>query len=138
MANQPSIDLPTIRTHKRQFAWQILLPMIVVVIIGLAAGGFVIATTISGQGQPQLWADVSVIWLIAPVLLFALIFLAIVITTIYGMAKLLQILPLYTGKAQNILAQVSSGTLKVADGTVKPFIWLREAGAVVKSLFRKI
>ncbi len=137
MEMQPPVDRPTIRKHKSQFAWQILLPMILVVLIGLAAGGLVIATTISSEGQTRLWADVSVIWLLAPALIFALAFLFILITTIYGMAKLLQILPQFTGKTQGIFAKVSAGTRKVADGTVRPFIWFHEARAALKSIFHK-
>lgn len=138
MKIQSHNDHPTIRAHKRQFIWQILLPMILVVLTGLAAGGLVIASTVTGQGQPRLWADISAIWLLAPVLLFALVFLAIVITTIYGMAKLLQILPHYTGKAQTIFTRISGGMRKVADGAVKPLFWVREAGTMVKSFFRKL
>ena len=136
MTNQHSVDRPTVRSHKRQFAWQILAPMILVSLIGLSAGGLVIAATVSGQGQPRAWADVSMIWLIVPALFFALMFLVILATTIYGMAKLLQVIPNYTGKAQDIFVLLSAGTLKLADGASKPFVWFRQAGAVIKSIFR--
>ena len=137
MEIQPAVDHPTLRKYKSQFTWQILLPIILVAVIGLIAGGLVIATTVSGEGQPRVWADVSIIWLITPVLLFALAFLVILITTIYGMAKLMQVLPRFTGKTQVIFAKVSHGTRKVADGTVKPFIWFHEAGAAINSLFHR-
>ena len=73
-----------------------------------------------------------------PALLFALAFLAIIITIIYGMVKILQIIPHYTGKAQDIFSRVSTGTRKVADGTTKPFVWFQQAGAVIKSIFRMV
>lgn len=111
--------------------------MILVMLIGVAAGGLVIAATVSGQGQTRIWADVSLIWLLAPALFFALAFLIIIITTIYGMGKLLQILPHYTGKAQEIFAKVSAGTRKAADGTVKPLLWFHEARAAIKSIIHK-
>ena len=134
MENQHSVDPPTIRAHKAQFAWQILVPIILVVLIFFAAGAFVIANAVSGHGQTGLWADISVIWLVVPALFFALAFLVIVITTVYGMAKLLQLLPHYTCKAQGFFTLLSAGILKLADGSVKPFVWFRQAGAVIKSI----
>ncbi len=133
MVNQPPVDRPTVRAHKRQFAWQILVPFLVMA--GLIIAGAVLVVT-GGAPRTGVWADVSLIWLLTPALFFALAFLAIMITIIYGMAKLLQIMPRYTGKAQDIFARLSAGTRKVADGTTKPFVWFRQAGAVIKSIFR--
>ncbi len=132
MANEPPVDRPTIRAHKRQFAWQILVPFLVMA--GLIIAGAVLVVT-GGAPRTGVWADISVIWLLAPALFFALAFLAIVITTIYGMAKLMQVMPHYTGKAQGIFALLSTGTRKVADGAAKPFVWFQQAGAVIKSIF---
>ncbi len=136
MEIQPAVDRPTVRAHKRQFAWQILLPMILVLLVGLVAGGFVIANSVSGQGSIRPWADVSLIWLIAPVLFFALAFLAILVAIIYGMVKLLQVTPHYTGKAQGFFDLVSATTRKLADRVAQPVVWVRQAGAVLKSIFR--
>ena len=133
MVNQPPVDRPTVRAHKRQFAWQILVPFLVMA--GLIIAGAVLVVT-DGAPRTGVWADVSLIWLLAPALFFALAFLVIMITIIYGMAKLLQIMPRYTGKAQDIFARLSARTRKVADGTTKPFVWFRQAGAVIKSIFR--
>jgi len=133
MVNQAPVDRPTVRAHKRQFAWQILVPFLMMA--GLIIAGAVLVVT-GGAPRTGVWADVSLIWLLAPALFFALAFLAIAITIIYGMAKLLQVLPHYTGKAQGIFARLSAGTRKVADGATKPFVWFRQAGAVIKSIFR--
>jgi uncharacterized membrane protein YhdT len=133
MANQLPDNHLTLRTHKRQFAWRILIPFLVMA--GLIITGAVLVVT-GGASRTGNWADISVIWLLAPALFFALAILVIAITLIYGMGKLLQVLPHYTGKVQNIFTQLSAGTRKVADGTAKPFIWFRQVRAVSKSLFR--
>ena len=136
MEDQHSVDRPTIRSHKRQFVWQILAPMILVLLIGLTAGGLVISATVSGQGQTRGWTDVSMVWLLVPALFFALTFLLILVTTIYGMSKLLQVIPHYSGKTQDIFFMLSAGTRKLADRVARPFVWLRQAGAVIKSIIR--
>ena len=133
MVNQPPVDRPTVRAHKRQFTWQILVPFLMMA--GLIIAGAVLVVT-GGASRTGVWADVSLIWLLAPALFFALAFLVIMITIIYGMAKLLQVLPRYIGKAQGIFARLSGGTRKVADGATKPFFWFRQTGAVIKSIFR--
>ena len=134
MANQLPEVRPTIRDHKRQVAWQILAPFLVMAVLIIA--GAVLVTT-GGAARASTWADVSVIWLLIPALLVAFVFLAVLVTILYGMGKMLQIIPHYTGKAQGIFSRISSGTRRVADGTTKPFFWFKEAGAVVKSIFRR-
>jgi hypothetical protein len=132
MANQLPEDRPTIRAHNRQVAWQILVPVLVMTVIIIA--GAVLVTT-GGRARSSVWADISVIWLLIPVLSVALGLLVVLITIIYGMGKMLQIIPRYTWKAQGIFNRVSRGTRRVADGTTKPFFWLKEAWAVIKSIF---
>ena len=133
MINQPPVERPTVRAHKRQLAWQILVPFLM--IAGLIIAGAVQVVTDEAP-RTGIWANVSVIWLLAPALFFALAFLVIIVTIIYGMAKLLQILPHCTSKAQGIFVQLSAGTRKVSDGATKPFVWFRQAGAVIRSIFR--
>ena len=135
MVNQSSVDRPTVRIHIRQFAWQILVPFLVMA--GLIIAGAVLVVS-GGTPRTGVWADISVIWLLIPALFFALMFLIVMITVVYGMAKLLQVIPHYTGKAQGIFALLSTGTRKVSDGTTKPFIWFRQAGAVIKSIIDKL
>ena len=101
----------------------------------LIIAGAVLVTS-GGESQTGVWADVSLIWLIAPALFFALAFMAILVTTVYGMAKLLQVMPHFTSKAQGIFALLSTGTRKLADEATKPFVWFRQAGAVIKSIFK--
>ncbi len=135
MVNQSSFDRPAVRAHKRQFAWQILVPFLVMA--GLIIAGAVLIVT-GGASRTGVWADVSEIWLLIPALFFALAFLVLMITIVYGMAKLLQVIPHYTGKAQGIFALLSAGTRKVSDGATKPFVWFQQVGAVLKSLIDKL
>jgi hypothetical protein len=136
MENRPAGYSLSVHAHKVQFTWQILVPIILVVLIALAAGILVIVNAASGNGQSELWADISVIWLFAPALLFALAFLVILITTVYGMAKLLQLLPRYTGKAQEYFTLLAAGTRRLADGSARPIVWIRQIGAVIKSIIK--
>jgi hypothetical protein len=133
MENQPSVDHQTVLDHKRQFIWQILVPFLLMAGVIIAGA---ILVVMAGESRTSTWADVSLIWLLAPMLFFALVILLTIISIVYGMAKLLQVLPKYTGKAQGFFVLLSTGTRNMADGATKPAIWFRQAGAVIKSIFK--
>ena len=133
MDAQRPADSPTVQAHKRQFAWQILVPFLVVTVLILAVAVLVASGTAS-TNRP--WADVSIIWLIAPMLTLALVLVILLSALIYGIAKLLQVTPRYTGKAQDFFALISGWTRKIADGAAKPFVWYQQAGAILKSIFK--
>ena len=125
-------ETSTVRTHKHQLAWQILVPFFVVTALIL-----VIAVLVAtGATATSTWADISTIWLIAPLLVFALFFVAVLGFLIFGIARLLKVTPRYTGKAQDFFALLSNWARIIADGATKPFVWFQQAGAVLKSIFK--
>jgi hypothetical protein len=134
MTDPQRSESSTVRNHKRQFAWQILVPFLVMA--GLIITGAVLVVS-RGPQQARLWADVSTIWILAPMLAFALVIAVLLGFVIFGLAKLTQITPHYTGKAQELAVSISTWTRKVADGIVKPVLWLKQAGAALSSFFHK-
>jgi hypothetical protein len=133
MDKSRTFDLPSVHVHKRQFALQILVPFLVAAVLILAAAVLVASGPVSAA---RTWADISIIWLIAPMLVFALLFVLILGLLIYGIARLLQVTPRYTGKAQGFFALLSGWIHTIADATAKPFIWFQQAGAILKSIFK--
>lgn len=125
------VDSPTTRAHRRQFAWQILVPILIMTVLFLAVAVLVASGTISGS---RTWADVSAIWLIAPLLIFALLSIIVLGFLIYAISKLHQITPNYTSKIQGFFGLISGKTRLIADGTAKPFMWFQQAGAIIKSI----
>ncbi|MFH1906763.1 MAG: hypothetical protein ABIL11_05175, partial [Chloroflexota bacterium] len=79
---------------------------------------------------------VAVIWLIAPLMLFALLCLVVLGALIYAIARLTKITPRYTLQAQNFVLRLTAGVKRGADMAVKPVVWLEQARAVLKSLFK--
>ncbi|MDP3186157.1 MAG: hypothetical protein Q8M58_12885, partial [Anaerolineales bacterium] len=106
MPDLPPFESPTLRVHKRQRFWQILAPMMLVILLALVAGGFTLAAE-AGQTRPG--ADVAVIWLIAPLMLFALLCMAVLGGMIYAIARLTKIMPRYTLQAQNFALRLTAG-----------------------------
>jgi lysylphosphatidylglycerol synthetase-like protein (DUF2156 family) len=133
MDAQRPIDSPTVQVHKRQLAWQILVPFLVAtaVILGVAV---LVASGSADTNRP--WADVSFVLMIAPMLLVALMVVSVLGLLIYGIARLLKVTPKYTAKAQSYVASAAAGARKLADGSTKPVVWAQQARAVFKSIFK--
>jgi hypothetical protein len=135
MQTSPRPDSPTLRAHRRQLVWQILLPVLLVVLIGLAAGVFVIR---AGQPADRLGADVALIWLVAPLLVLAVFLLVLLGLMIWGMTRLLQVTPRFSGRAQEIAGRIEGGTKKAADVFASPILRVHEVVAGIASVFKKL
>ncbi len=129
---EPSKKTASYQAHRRDFLWQILVPMIVVLILVIIASVF---TAMRPLETASLWADISTIWLLIPLLIFALITLVILGGIIYGMAKLLNITPVYTQKLYALVRFVTKKIENGADASVKPIFFFEELSASIKSIF---
>jgi hypothetical protein len=122
------------RKHRRELAWQIILP------VALSAAGFValivlinIATFNEG-GDVARWAAISTIWIIIPVMVAGLILLALIGALVYLMKRLLDIAPTYTGMAQDYVHIAAGYIRRFADMAVKPVLFIDGLGASVRRL----
>jgi hypothetical protein len=130
MAELPHSESPSLRAHKHQRTWQILVPL-----VGVSA--LIIATAIlavsGGAPQARVWADLSVIWMLAPLLTFAVLLIGVLGFLIYGFYRLFLLLPGYTARLQDFVFRVDNGARRVADGIARPFIWIHQIGAALES-----
>jgi len=125
------------RQHKKQQGWQILFPvglgigiiLILAVLIVLAAGGGDGALKTSG------WADASLIWLILPILVFAIVITVILLALIFLLAQVMKIIPSYTTLLQNYGLIISKKAKLGSDKLVAPFIAIKCVNARVVAFF---
>ncbi len=127
----PSPNPVTTKRHRRESLVQIFLPFAGAVILmsGLA---FLLGKATSfntAQG-----AEIALIGLILPTMLFGLIFFAITIVLIVGLTKLLRTLPIYTRLVQDFFTRLSQQTRRVADGSVEPVLRLQTWLAILHRL----
>jgi hypothetical protein len=126
--------------HRRQSFWQIIVPVGfgTLLVLGILALVILEAVGTDAGGQVSQWADTSLIWLILPALLFALLLTALLVGMIYLLARFLKILPRFTFKAQYFVGLVPEYVESFADKLVSPIIAVKGAGATVSALFRSI
>lgn len=125
---------PSYQKHRRQFAWQILIPMLVFALLALGAAGFL---SLSGVAGTRHLADVAVIWLALPLLVIGLAGILVLGGLVYLLARLLGIAPEYTGKAHKIIRQVAARISLLADKAVIPVVKINEVLAALQALKRK-
>ena len=101
--------------HRKQVMRQIILPVVIAALLMVALIVLISLATFKLDGDVGRWAAVSTIWVIIPILLAGLLFLAILVGLIYLMARALSALPHYTGIAQAYVYIAKANIIRAAD-----------------------
>lgn len=124
--------------HRRQVLRQIILPVVLGALVLAGMVVWISIATFSQGGDVGRWAAISTMWIIIPMLVGGLVVLAILGGMIYGMMRLLEVLPYYTGIAQDYTSLARGYIIRGADMAVKPILvvngWLETA----KAFFERI
>jgi len=122
------------KRHRKQLTGQIILPVVFAALVCIASIVLVNIATFRDNGDVARWAAVSTIWIVIPIMITSLIFLAVLVGLVYLLGKLLHITPTYTGKAQDFVHKLAIRIRLVADKLVKPVIFLDSVGASLNRL----
>lgn len=130
---------PGYQRHKKQYFWQILAPIGIGLLMVTAAIAMIILTATRGDPGMQIsgWADFSLIWLILPILLTAVLFAVLLFGLVYLLARVLRILPVYTGLIQQYAGWVAEKVGRFSDMLVVPVIRIKSFFAGIGSIAGK-
>jgi len=123
--------------HRKDVFWQITVPfglfflLILLLIAGVIWAGF------AGIDQVSRWADISLIWLLIPVIGLSLLVLAVTVGMVVGLGKLLQVLPRAMHLVQQYFWLAESQVKRVADKLVEPVLKIHSFLAGAGALRRK-
>lgn len=139
-SSAPELDIEktdSYRRHQRQRFWQILTPLglSVLLILVLAVMVVMTATTTEVGGAVSQWADTSLIWLSMPVLIFAIITILILVGLIVLVARILNIVPVYTFLGQQYSNWIAVKVKYWLNKLVEPLIAVRSFRAAVGAFF---
>lgn len=120
--------------HPQQRILQIWLPVGLAVVVVL--GGMVWTIVSATPAGPSLtkWADISAIWLILPLCLAGVLFLAFLALFIYLNARIYRGMPALDLKIQKVFFRIEEGVRRAADQSVKPIYSVRGWSASWKTL----
>ncbi len=122
------------KRHRKQLISQIILPVVFAALLCIASIVLVNIATFRGNGDVARWAAISTIWIVIPIMITSLIFLAVLVGLVYLLKRLLNITPAYTGLAQDFVHKLAIRIRLVADKLVKPVIFLDSVGASLNRL----
>lgn len=131
----PERNPVTYERHRKEVMWQILVPVIIGAVIILALA--ILAATRT-DAQVSKGADVSVIWMITPMLIVALIFLVLLGAMIYAVMSLLGILPGYARLVQDYFDAFRVQVGIVSDKAVEPVLRIESIKASLRALGRSL
>lgn len=120
--------------HRREVFWQITAPLLVVLILLLGLVGLVIWAGVQANPEVGRWADVSLVWLIVPVMIVSFIFLLLLSAITFGVVKLIQVLPPYARLAQDFFLRIQARVTGIADRLVRPIVRAKGAAAAARRL----
>ncbi len=122
------------QAHRRDLRWQIIVPMAVVLLLVIGAS---VAVTLAPAASASRWADISIIWILFPVMFFSALGLLFLLALIYGMAKLLKITPIYAEKLTLLVRLTGLKIEKLAETSTKPIFFVESLSASFKHILKK-
>lgn len=133
----PARNPETKRLHTRQTFWQIFLPIFGVILLVLAAGILAATSDGSNGGGPRVWAEISEIWILIPMLVLSLVLLFILGMGIYGVGKAIHHLPGIGLQVQTFMYKAAVTIRTYADKAVTPLLTYHQTRAGLGSLFKR-
>ena len=124
--------------HRKQRLTQVILPVALSALLLIGMIVLISLATFKSNGDVGRWAAISTIWIVIPIMLAGLIFLAILVGLIYLLALALGALPHYTGIAQDYVYKAQAYIIRGADMVVKPILALDGYIENVKAFFGRI
>jgi|YNPNPStandDraft_1061719.scaffolds.fasta_scaffold13788_2 hypothetical protein len=131
-------ELSTLEIHRRQVLWQIWLPVTIFVLAFIALATLSAIGTSRNADNGTFLSSISMIVLILPLIPVGLIAIIILAALIYGLAKVLQILPVYSLMIRTYIFQLSYFVLTWANRLVQPVLWLQSTSAGLAKFFSLI
>jgi len=126
------------KRHRKEMMRQIILPIALSVVLCIAMIVLINIATFRDNGDVARWAAVSTIWIVIPIMIGMLIFLAILGGLIYLLAKLMNVTPTYTGLVQDYVHKAAIYIKRGTDALVKPVIQLNGILASIIAFFERM
>ena len=118
--------------HRREAFWQITFPLVIGILLLLAAVAVIILSATQPVTDVGRWADVSLMWLILPSLIFALILLVLLIGFVYLISYLLRLIPHYALVVQLYFEAGKNKISQLSNLSIEPILRIRAIWAAMR------
>jgi hypothetical protein len=121
--------------HRRELFWQVTVPFVVLIVLILLMTGLAWGLSYSEASR---WADISIIMMIIPMMLFTLISAVILVGSLYGLLQLIRVIPFYSFKGFNLLLILGLQMGTIEDKILRPFVEVRAFKASLQTFGRSV
>jgi len=129
----PERNPVTYQLHRKETFWQIILPITIVSLLLLI---LIILLPRMTPDQASVWADISLIWMIMPVMLITVLSLALLIASIYLILRLIKVLPFYSYQIQHWFSTLLFQVSRLDNKAVEPILRIRGLRASISTIGR--
>jgi len=124
--------------HRKEVLLQITIPVIIFSLVTIALA--IIPIYPATAEQDSRWADISVVFLLVPVIFTTLLWLVILAVSVYATVYLIKILPPFFFRVYQWLSLVNNRVQLIGEISTKPFIrinsWMASANKMGESIRR--
>ncbi len=132
-SNQPTVRSAE-KNHKKELLWQILIPVFLCILVAIGIGVLTIFTSLNDPALNQKWAQISLIFLILPLLVLGLILLIVIIFTNRIITKTHRALPPQFIKLDHLVNSIKGFTGTSIDKITTPLITYQSTKAGIVRL----
>lgn len=133
----PERNPKTHAQHRREVFWQVTLPLLIGIILLLAAVAGVVYSATQPATELDRWGYVSLMWLILPTLFLALILMIFLAGLVYLVSQLLRLIPPYAHVAQQYFEKGKTKVAQLSNLSIEPVVRLRSYWAVLRRVGRR-
>jgi uncharacterized membrane protein len=123
-ARLPHPEHTSYLTHRKQVVWQVILPVVLAALLLIGLIVLISLSTFRGGADMGRWAAISTIWIVMPILVVGMLVLILLIGVNYLIARLAQLIPNYTGIAQDYVFRAAGVIKRMTKAVVKPVFFL--------------
>jgi hypothetical protein len=132
-ARLPHPEHTSYLTHRKQVVWQVILPVVLAALLLIGLIVLISLSTFRGGADMGRWAAISTIWIVMPILVVGMLVLILLIGVNYLIARLAQLIPNYTGIAQDYVFRAAGVIKRMTKAVVKPVFFLDTLTANLKA-----
>ena len=121
--------------HRHEVFWQVSIPF---VLICFVLSVLAILAASASYIEASKWADISVIYLIVPMMIFALLAIVIQVASVYALIRLMQVLPFYSYRGHGYLLQIGMQIEWAGNQAVRPFVGIKTSFASLRAFGRSV
>jgi hypothetical protein len=122
------------KQHRKDVFWQIWLPVGIGAAAFLALGVMAAFSLQTGSDSAARWGHIAVMWMILPLFVVGFAILALLLGLIFGVSKITQITPKYTGILLHYVQQIARAIRLYANKGINPIMVIRSTNAALHGL----